>query len=184
VIQEEINRKLNLGNAFYHSFQNLLFSHLLSENIIIRIFKTIILPVVLYVCETWSLNLGEKHRLRVFENRVLRRIFRPKRDEVMGDWSKLHNNELHDLYSSPNIIRMIKSRRMRWAGHAARMGETRNPYRILVGKPEGKRPLGRPRCRWVDNIKIDLFFYSIYLYNRSILRTISTSFEILYLMKT
>jgi hypothetical protein len=92
----------------------------------------------------------------VFENRVLRRIFGPKRDEVMGDWRKLHNEELHNLYSSPNIIRMIKSRRMRWAGLVARMWEKRNAYRILVGKPQGKRPLGRPRCRWVNNIKIDL----------------------------
>jgi hypothetical protein len=91
----------------------------------------------------------------VFENRVLR-ISGPKRDEVTGDWRKLRNEELHNLYSSPNIIRMIKSRRMRWSGYAARMGETRNAYRILVGKTEGKRPLGRPRCRWVDNIKIDL----------------------------
>jgi hypothetical protein len=111
--------------------------------------------VVLYGCETWSLTLREEHRLRVFENRVLRRIFGLKRDEVMGDWRKLHNEELHNLYSSPNIIRMIKSRRMRWAGHVERMGETRNAYRILVGKPEGKRPLGRPRRRWVDNIKMD-----------------------------
>jgi hypothetical protein len=92
---------------------------------------------------------------RVFENRVLRRIFGPKRDEVTGRWRKLHNEELHNLYFSPSIIRMIKSRRMRWAGHVARMGETRNAYRILVGKPEGKRPLGRPRHRWVDNIKMD-----------------------------
>jgi transcription termination factor 2 len=92
----------------------------------------------------------------VFENRVLRRIFGPKRDEVTGGWRKLHNEELHKLYSSPSIIRMIKSRRMRWAGHVARMGEKRNAYRILVEKPEGKRPLGRPRRRWVDNIKMDL----------------------------
>jgi hypothetical protein len=92
----------------------------------------------------------------VFENRVLRRIFGSKWDEVTGDWRKLHNEELHNLYSSPNIIRMIKSRRMRMAGHVARMGEKRNEYRILVGKPEGKRPLGRSRRRWVDNIKIDL----------------------------
>jgi transcription termination factor 2 len=92
----------------------------------------------------------------VFENRVLRRIFGPKRDEVTGDWRKLHNEELHNLYSSPNIIRMIKSRRMRWAGHVARMGETRSANRILVGKPEGKRPLGRPRrSRYVDNIKMN-----------------------------
>jgi hypothetical protein len=83
-------------------------------------------------------------------------LFGPKRDDVTGDWRKLHNEELHNLYSSPNIIRMIKSRRMRWAGHVARMGETRNAYRILVGKPEEKRPLERPRRRWMDNIKMDL----------------------------
>jgi hypothetical protein len=92
----------------------------------------------------------------VFENRVLRRISGPRRDEMTGEWRKLHNEELHNLYSSPNIIRMIKSRRMRWAGHVARMGETRNAYRIFVGKPEEKRPLGKPRRRWVDNIKKDL----------------------------
>jgi hypothetical protein len=92
----------------------------------------------------------------VFENRVLRRIFGPNRHEVTGGWRKLQNEELHRLYSSPSIIRMIKSRRMRRAGHVARMGEKRNAYRILVGKPEGKRPLGRPRCRWVDHIKMDL----------------------------
>jgi hypothetical protein len=92
----------------------------------------------------------------VFENRVLRRIFEPKRDEVIGGWRKMHNEELHKLYSSPSIIRMIKSRKMRWEPHVARMGEKRNAYRILVGKPEGKRPLGRPRRRWVDNIKMDL----------------------------
>jgi hypothetical protein len=92
----------------------------------------------------------------VFENRVLRRIFGPKWDRVKGGWRKLHNEELHSLYSSPSIIRIIKSRRMRWAGHVARMGETRNVYRLLVGKPEGKRPLGRTRRRWVDNIKMDL----------------------------
>jgi hypothetical protein len=87
----------------------------------------------------------------------LRRIFGPKRDEETGSWRKLHNEELHKLYSSPSIIRIIKSRRLRWAGHVARMGENRNVYRILVGMPEGKRPLGRPRRRWVDNIKLDLF---------------------------
>jgi hypothetical protein len=95
-----------------------------------------ILPVVVYECETWSLTLREEHRLRLFENRVLRRIFGPKRDEVTREWRKLHNEELRDLYSSPSIIRIIKSRRMRWAGHVARMGE-RNAYRLLVGKPEG-----------------------------------------------
>jgi hypothetical protein len=92
----------------------------------------------------------------VFENRVPRRIFGPRRDEVMGDWRKLHNEELHNLYSSPNIIGMIKSGRIRWVRHVTRMGEKRNAYRMLVVKPEGKRPLGRPRLRWVANIKIDL----------------------------
>jgi hypothetical protein len=92
----------------------------------------------------------------VFAIRVLRRIFRPKRDGVTGGWRKLHNKELHNLYSSPSIIRIIKSKRMRWAGHVARMGEKRNVYSLLVGKPEGKRPLGRPRRRWTDNIKMNL----------------------------
>jgi hypothetical protein len=98
--------------------------------------------------------LGEEHRLRVFENRVLR-IFGPKREED-GSCRKLHNDELHSLYSSPNIVRVIKSRRMRWAGHVARMGEERGVYRVLVGRPEGKRPLVRPRRMWEDNIKMDL----------------------------
>jgi len=92
----------------------------------------------------------------VFENRVLRRVFEPKRDEVTGEWRKLHNEELNDLYSLPNIVRVVKSRRMRWAGHVARMGEVRGVHRVLVRKPEGKRPLGRPRHRWEDNIKMDL----------------------------
>jgi hypothetical protein len=92
----------------------------------------------------------------VFENRVLRRIFGPKKDEVTGEWAKLNGEELRDLYSSPSIIRLIKSRRMRWAGHVARMGEKIKAYRSLVGNPEGERPLGRPRRRWVDNIKMDL----------------------------
>jgi hypothetical protein len=92
----------------------------------------------------------------VFENRLLRRIFGPKRDEVTGDCRKLHNEELHNLYSSPNIIRIIKFRRMRWAGHVARMGGKENTYRIFVGKLEGKRPVGRPRRRWVHNIEVDL----------------------------
>jgi hypothetical protein len=91
----------------------------------------------------------------VFEDKVLRRIFGPERDEVTGQWRKLHNEELHDLYSSPSIMRIIKSRRMRWAGYVALI-EKRNAYRLLVGKPEGRRPLGRPRRRWVDNIRMDL----------------------------
>jgi hypothetical protein len=99
--------------------------------------------------------LREEHRLRVFENRVLRRIFGPKREED-GSWRKLHNDELHSLYSSPNIVRVIKSRKTRWAGHVARMTEGRGVYRVLVGRPEGKRPVGRPRRRWEDNIKMDL----------------------------
>jgi hypothetical protein len=131
-------------------------SRLLSRNVKVKIKKTIILPVVLYGCETWSLTLREEHRLRVFENGVLRRIFGPKRDEVMGEWRKLHNEELHNLYSSPDIIRQVKSRRMRWAGHVAHMGEERIVYWVLVGKPEGKRPLGRPRCMWEDGIRMDL----------------------------
>jgi len=112
--------------------------------------------VVLYGCETWSLTLWEEGKLRVFENKVLRRIFGPRRDEVMGEWRRLHNEELHDLYCSPNIVRVIKWRRMRWTGHMARLGEERGVYRVLVGKPEGRRPLGRPRRRWVHNIRMDL----------------------------
>ena len=92
----------------------------------------------------------------MFENMVLRRIFGPRRDEVTGEYMRLHNEELNDLYSSPNIVRVIKSRRMRWAGDVACMCEEKGLYRVLVGKPEGKRPLGRPRRRWVDNIRLDL----------------------------
>jgi hypothetical protein len=125
-----------------------IFRRLLPRNVRVKIYKTIILTVVLYGCETWSVTLREEHRLRVFENGVLRRIFRPKRDEVTGEWRKLHSEELHILYYSPNIIRQIKSRIMRWAGHVARMGEERNVYKVLMGNPEGKRPLGRPRRRW------------------------------------
>jgi hypothetical protein len=110
---------------------------------------------VLYGCKTWSLTFREEHRLRVFENRLLRRIFGHKREED-GSWRKLHNDELHSLYSSLNIVRVIKSRRTRWAGHVARMGEGRGVYRVLVGRFEGKRPLGRPKRRWEDNIKMDL----------------------------
>jgi hypothetical protein len=131
-------------------------SRLLSRNVKVKIYKTKILPVVLYGCGTWSLTLWEEHRLTVFENKVLRRIFGPERDEVTGGWRKLHNEELHGLYSSPGIIRVIKARRMRWAGHVARIGEVRGAYNILLGMPEGRRSLERPRCRWEDNIKMDL----------------------------
>jgi hypothetical protein len=98
----------------------------------------------------------EECRLRVFENKVLRRIFGPTRDEVTGEWRRLHNKELYAVYSSSNIIRVMKSRRQRWAGHVPRMGERRGAYSALVGKPDGRRPLGRPSCRWEDNIKTDL----------------------------
>jgi hypothetical protein len=118
----------------------------------IKIQRTIILPV-LYGRETWSLTTREERRLRVFENRVGRWIFRPKRGSLTGEWRKLHNEEFN-LYGSPSIFRVIKSRRMRWAGHVARMGG-RAVYRALVGKPEGKGPLGRPRHRWKGNIKMD-----------------------------
>ena len=114
------------------------------------------MPTVLYGCETESLTLTEECRLRVFQNRVLRRVFGPKRDEVTGEWRKLHNEELSNRYSLPNIVLVVKSRRMRWAGHVARMGEDRGVHRVLVGKPEGKRPLGRPRRRWENNIKKDI----------------------------
>jgi hypothetical protein len=112
------------------------------------------LLVALYGRETWSVTLREECRLRVFKNRVLRRIFGPKREEVTGEWRKLHNEELNDLYSSPNI-RSIKSRMMKWVERVAHMGDIRGAYRNFVGKPEARRPLGRPRRRWDDNIKMD-----------------------------
>ena len=153
---EEIRSRLKSGSACYHSVQNLLSSRLLPKNLKITIYRTIILRVVLYGCETWSLTLREERKLRVFENMVLRRIFRPRRDEVTEEWRRLRNEELNDLYSLPNIVRVIKSRRMRSTGHVACMGEERRVYRVLVGKPEGRRPLGRPRRRWVYNIRMDL----------------------------
>ncbi|KAJ4452256.1 hypothetical protein ANN_03774 [Periplaneta americana] len=154
--RKEIKRKINMENACYNSVTKLLLSSMLSKNLKVGIYKTIILPVVLYGCETWTLTLREEQRLRMFENKVLRKIFGAKRDEVTGEWRKLHNTELHALYSSPDIIRNIKSRRLRWAGHVARKGESRNIYRVLLGRSEGMRPLGRPRRKWEDNIKIDL----------------------------
>ncbi|KAJ4451260.1 hypothetical protein ANN_02721 [Periplaneta americana] len=138
-IRKEIKHRINMENACYYSVEKLLSSSLLSKNLKLRIYKTVILPVVLYGCETWTLTLREEKRLRVFENKVLRKIFGAKRDEVTGEWRKLHNTELHALYSSPDMIRNIKSRGLRWAGHVAHMGESRNAYRVLVGKPEGKK---------------------------------------------
>jgi len=123
------------GNACYHLVQNVLSSSLVSKNLKIKIHRTIILAVVLYGCEIWSLTLRKERGLRVFEKRVLRRIYEPKSDEVTVEWRKLHNEELNDLYCSPNIVRVIESRRMRWAGHVAGMGEIRGVYRVLVGKP-------------------------------------------------
>ena len=154
-IQEEIKGRLKSWNAYYYSVQNLLSSNLLWKNIKIKIYRTVILPVVLYGRETWSLTLREECRLRVLENRVLRRIFRPKWDEVTRKWRKLHNEELNDLYSSPNIIRTIKSRRMRWMGHVARMGEKIVACRVLVKNLRMRYHLedpgidGRIILRWI-----------------------------------
>jgi hypothetical protein len=122
LIQDEIKSRLKSGNGCYHSVQSLLSSRLLSKNLKIRIYKTIIFLVIVYECETWSLTLREEHRLRVVVKMVLKKIFGPKRDEVTGKWRDLHNEELRDLYSSQSIIRIIMSRRMRLAGHVARMG--------------------------------------------------------------
>ena len=108
----------------------------------------------------------------MFENKVLRKIFGAKRDEITGEWRKLHNAALHALYSSPNMIRSLKSRRLRWAGHVARMKQSRNEYRVLVGKPEGKRRLGRPRLRWEDNIKMDLVRWVVILETRACVRAV------------
>jgi len=145
-IQEEIKSRLKLGNVCYYSAQNLLSSSLLSKHLKLEIYRTIIFSVVLYGCEIWSLTLKEESRLsrlRVYENRVLRRIFGPKGDEVTGEWRKLHNEETNYLYSSFNIFQIMKSR-MRWSGHVALIGERRGVCMNLVVKPERKRPLGEP----------------------------------------
>ena len=135
-IQDEIKSRLKLGDACYYSVQNLLPSSLLSKNLKIKVQRNAILPAVLYVYETWSLTWREERRQRVFEKRVLRRIFGPKKDEVTGEWRKVHNEELSDLYSSPNIVRVIKSKRVRWAGHVARVRERRDSSMVLVEKPD------------------------------------------------
>jgi hypothetical protein len=135
-IRDEIKSSLKSGNAFYHSEQNLFSSSLLSKNVKIKIYRTLILPVVFYGCETWSLTLREEHRRRVFENTVLRKICGPKRE-----WRRLHSKELYDLCATPNNIRVIETGRMRWAGLVTLTGDRRGAYRALVGRPEGKRPL-------------------------------------------
>jgi hypothetical protein len=143
---------LNQGNACYHAVQNLLSSPLLPKNVKIKIYKTVILPAVFIW--VWNLVSDDKHRLKVFEDRVLRRIFGSKRDEMVGGWRKLQNGEFRNLSSSPNIIRMIKWERIRWAGQVARIGANRNAYRLLIGKLEEKRQLERPSHRWEDSIKM------------------------------
>jgi len=142
-LAEEIKSRLRSGNACYHSVQNLLSSRLLSKNLKINIYRTTILPVVLYGCETWPLTMREKRKLRVFESMVLRRIFGPRRDEVTGEWRRFHNEEINDVYSSPKIMRVIKSRRMRWAGNVARMGEDKG----CIGSWWGNRREGN---HWGD----------------------------------
>ncbi|PSN43959.1 hypothetical protein C0J52_12363 [Blattella germanica] len=141
-IQKEIKHRLNFGNACYYASQRLLSSQLLSKKIKLKIYKTVILPVILYGCETWALTLREEERLRVFENKVLRKIFGPKREKETGEWRRIHNTELKDLYGKPDIIRKIN--RIDFDGQG--IGDRR----ILEGKPEGKRPVGRPRMKKVD----------------------------------
>ena len=155
-VTEEIKSRLASGNACFYSVQKLLTSRLISRKLKLKIYRTVILPVILYGCESWSTTVADEQKLRVFENKILRKIYGPKRDEMTGEWRRLHNEELHGLYDSPDVVKIMKSRRLRWAGHVARMGEKRRLYSTLVGKPEGKRPLGRPRRRWEDNIRRDL----------------------------
>jgi hypothetical protein len=154
LMHKKINRSLNMGNACYHSIQNLLSAPLLSKNIKIRLYKSIILSVVLYVCEIWSFILRKEHRLKMFENRVLRRMFQPKRNEVIAGGRKLHNVELHNLYPSPSTIGMMKTRRMRWAGHVAQMGRSGMHIGYWWQSQKEKKTLGR--YGWADSIKMDL----------------------------
>ena len=154
-IQEEIKSRLQSWNTCYHSVQNLLSYNLLSKILKCKVYRTTNLPVVLYGCETWSLTMSEEHRLKVSENRVLRRIFGLKWDKVIRGWKKLNNDGFNNLYSPPNTVRVIKSRRIRWKGHVARMEERRG-VNSFSGEIEGKKPLKRSRLRWEDNIKMDL----------------------------
>jgi hypothetical protein len=142
-------------NACHRSIQNLLPSVSSPKNLKIKVYNYIIYLLFYMGMKLCLSHTEEKHGLRVFENRVLRRTFGDKREEVVGGWRRLHNKELHNLYASPYVIRVINSRRMRWAGHVTRMGEIRNSYKILIEKPEGKRPLWRPRRRWEHNIRMD-----------------------------
>jgi hypothetical protein len=155
-MHEDIKSRPNSGNACCRSVHSLLSSRLLSRKLKVKIYKTIILPVVLYGCGTWSVTLREEHRLRVFGNRVLSGIFGLTRDEVTGEWRMLHSGELHNLYPSPDIIRQIQSRRMRWAGHVARMGGGEKRVQGFGVKVRRKELLERPRRRWEDVIKMDL----------------------------
>jgi len=153
-VHEEIKCRLLSGNACYYSVQNLLSYSLLPKKVKVKIYRTIILPVVLYGCETWSPTVSEEHGLGVFRNRVLRKTFGPTRDEIIRECGRQHNETLYDLYT-PSIW-VIKSRRMRWLGHVAHSGKRRGAYWILVGRSEGRKPLGRPRHTWWDDIKMDL----------------------------
>ena len=154
-IQEEIKARLKAGNACYFSVSTLLRSRILSRNIKLRIYKTIILPTVLYGCETWPLTLKDEQRLKVFENKVLRKIFGPKKDESTGEFRRLHNAELRSMHPV-NIIEVISSRRLKWACKVVGLSNERIPKKLINAEPTGKRPRGRPKRRWEDSIKSDL----------------------------
>ncbi|KAJ4452338.1 hypothetical protein ANN_03863 [Periplaneta americana] len=149
--REEIKHRINVEMPVIIRLRSSYHPVCCQKNLKVRIYKTVILPVVLYGCETWTLTLREEHRLRVFENKVLRKIFGAKRDEVTGEWRKLHSTELHALYSSPDIISNIKSRRLRWAGHVARMGECRNAYRVYSASSYDERVMDKASARRAEN---------------------------------
>ena len=176
-IQEEIKSRLKSGNAWYQSVQNNLSSSLLSKNLKIKIYRNIILPVALYGCETWSLTLREERRLRVFENMVLRRIIGPKRDELTGEWRKVHNEELNDLYSSPSIVRVRKSRKMRRAGQVARMGERRAFTGFWWGNLRERDHLGEPGVDGRIILRFILRNWDVGLWTGSSWLTIGTAGE-------